>query len=244
MNNLHDLENAKKLPSQGEEELEMFLRKPRRIGVDPELLSWEVWTNELIKWSEQRYKYSMPEKQQIEQSKLLSTYNKYLALFLKELNDKGQLGDPSLSAAPPSNKNQKLKPSQSNSYIDLKKEAEHTSNYEKPINLSAQLNKPAGLITHPSTGITSQPQPISNFKFGGHGLINPSVQPEKPSQNIDSDEQNDGSVRNENMEIDDPIAAYPCHLNHPIGTSKQPEPTIDRKRTHDQMEIINSVVDE
>ena len=43
----------------------------------------------------------MPEKTHIEQSKLLSTYKKYLALFLKELNDKGALSQ-NMPAAPSS----------------------------------------------------------------------------------------------------------------------------------------------
>ena len=43
----------------------------------------------------------MPEKTHIEQSKLLSTYKKYLALFLKELNDKGALNQ-NMPAAPSS----------------------------------------------------------------------------------------------------------------------------------------------
>lgn len=61
------------------------------MTIDPELLSWEVWTNELIKWSEQKYRYTMPTKAEIKQDKVITTYRKYLALFLKELNDKGSL---------------------------------------------------------------------------------------------------------------------------------------------------------
>ena len=66
-----------------------LLRKQTHSSIDPELLSWEVWTNELIKWSEQRYKYPMPVKSEIKADRVMSTYKKYLALFLKELNDKG-----------------------------------------------------------------------------------------------------------------------------------------------------------
>jgi hypothetical protein len=40
-----------------------------------ELISWEVWTNELIKWSEQGYRNSMPERTKIEKDRVQTTWD-------------------------------------------------------------------------------------------------------------------------------------------------------------------------
>lgn len=88
------IESAKILITKKEQDLINLLRRQTHNSIDPELLSWEVWTNELIKWSEQKYKYPMPIKSEIKSDKVIVTYRKYLALFLKELNDKGPASVP------------------------------------------------------------------------------------------------------------------------------------------------------
>lgn len=69
-------------------ELPILLSRQTPNRTDPELLSWEIWTNELIKWSEQNYRYTIPQKPIIKHEKVAVMHKKYLALFLKELNDR------------------------------------------------------------------------------------------------------------------------------------------------------------
>jgi len=69
-------------------ELPELLKRQNHKKIDPNLLRWEQWTNELIKWSEQQYSYVIPPMPEFSPQKIETTFKKFLALFLKELNDK------------------------------------------------------------------------------------------------------------------------------------------------------------
>lgn len=69
-------------------ELPGLLNRQDHTKIDPDLLKWEQWTNELIKWSEQQYSYVMPPMPEFSAKKVETTFKKFLALFQKELNDK------------------------------------------------------------------------------------------------------------------------------------------------------------
>ncbi|CAI2361033.1 unnamed protein product [Moneuplotes crassus] len=80
--------NEELLHQKCKNELPGLLKRQHHSKIDPDLLKWEQWTNELIKWSEQQYSYVMPPMPEFSAKKVETTYKKFLALFLKELNDK------------------------------------------------------------------------------------------------------------------------------------------------------------
>jgi len=77
------------------QELIDLLNRQNYKVIDPELLSWESWTNDLIKWSQQNYmsnrttdyRYDIPKRIEYNGDKVVHMFKKYLALFVKEQND-------------------------------------------------------------------------------------------------------------------------------------------------------------
>jgi hypothetical protein len=82
------IQNADILNERYKPELKALLSRQTYKNIDPELLKWEVWTNDLIKWSEQNYKYEIPRQPEDDNSKIQQKYKKYLALFSKEMKDR------------------------------------------------------------------------------------------------------------------------------------------------------------